>query len=469
MKSPTISQVQKQASNLLYSPLQSPPPTLKKKRRTSSLPPDLVRKRHLLLAEPSPAPKTLEPVLPENNWHCSNCGRPCWGCSSSPEAPLDTASLDEEEDIDRLRMASVAPTLSQATDSTQSGLTQNIQRKKRKHFLEAGTVYIGPKDKYFETAILAPLGVVFSYSPLAKIKPIDIFGPQLSTPNSRVILRKNTNELQEIIRDFIEYKARGYDEHTLSTICNDSILLRDRFVYTPLFDDDENVTKSVRRDKWKPKKDGPCVPADRYIYDWDIKPDVTYAVSVQMFDIKHRRELKLKERHPWLAESAAVCPYLTIEYKCAEKTGKLSDARYQNTAASVLWLYQRKEIRQALGLTLTDLKHFSITFLDSHYAIWEARFRDGLYHLHNIVRGDLTTLDDLKLYIKWNNAIHSWGLGANASSYKDDIVTLLERERGSKQQLFPTPCSTRSPADAPQKSGRVQHERKDSEEGTCEN
>jgi len=165
-----------------------------------------------------------------------------------------------------------------------------------------------------------------------------------------------------------------------------------------------------------------------------------------MFDVKHRRELHLKERHRWLAESAAVCPYLTIEYKCTEKTGKSSDARYQNTAASVLWLHQRKQIRQALGLTLDDLKHFPITILDSNYTIWEARFRDGLYHLHNLVRGDLTAMDDLKHYIEWNNAIHTWGLGANASSFKKDIVTLLERERDP--QPPPTPRSTHSPAGA---------------------
>ena len=470
MKSPTASQIRMEASNLPRSPLQSPPPTFGKKRRRSSSPPGSVRKRQSLLAGPPPTPKPLEPVLPENNWHCPNCGRPCWSCFSSLHAHSDVVSLDEEEDIDRLRMPSAPPTLSQSACSTLSGTTPNTSstssRKKRKQCLEAGIRYVGPKDKDFEAAILAPLGVVFSYSPSAKIKPIETFGPSLSTLDSRVILRKNDKELQEIMQDFMEYKARGYDEHTLSTICNDSILPRDRFVYTPLFGEDQNITMSVRRDKWKPKKNGPNVPLGRYTYDWDIEPDATYAVSIRTFDVEHRRELNLKERHPWLAESAAVCPYLTIEYKCTEKTGKSSDARYQNTAASVLWLHQRKQIRQALGLTLADLKHFSITFVDSNYAIWEARFRDGLYHVHNLVRGDLTTMDDLKLYIEWNNAIHSWGLGANASSFKKDIITLLER--GRNQQLFPTPRSTHSPADTPQKSDAVQHERKDSEERRSE-
>ena len=470
IKSPTTSQVRMETSNLPRSPLQSPPPTLGNKRRRSSSSSGLVRKRQSLLPEPEPTPKPLKPVLPENNWHCSNCGRPCWGCFSSSEAPPDVASLDEEEDIDRLRMPSAPPTPSQGACSTQSGTTQSTSstssRKKRKQCLEAGIEYVGPKDKDFEAAILAPLGVVFSYSQSAKIKPIGLFGPQSSTLDSRVFLRKNDNELEEIMQDFMEYKARGYDEHTLFTICNDSIVLRDRFINTPLFGEDQNITTSVRRDKWKPKKNGPHIPIGGYTYDWDIEPDTTYAVSIRTFDVKHRRELNLKQCHPWLAESAAVCPYLTVEYKCTEKTGKSSDARYQNTAASVLWLHQRKQIRQALGHTLADLKHFSITFLDSNYSIWEASFRDGLYRIHNLVRGDLTTMDDLKLYTEWNNAIHSWGLGANASSFKEDIVALLELRRN--QQPFPTPRSTHSPADALYESGIVQHERKDSEGGRSE-
>ena len=75
-------------------------------------------------------------------------------------------------------------------------------------------------------------------------------------------------------------------------------------------------------------------------------------------------------------------------------------------------------------------------------------------------------MDDIKLYIEWNNAIDTWGLGANASSFKEDIVSLLERRHD--QQTFPTPRSTHSPADVPPGSDVVQHERKASGEETSE-
>ena len=132
------------------------------------------------------------------------------------------------------------------------------------------------------------------------------------------------------------------------------------------------------------------------------------------------------ECKPWVAEDGAVCPYLTIEYKCRAKNGKPSHAMYQNTAASVLWLHQRKQIRHALGLSLAGLKHFSISFVDSNYTISEACFQDGFYDVRELVQGNVTQIDDLRRYIEWSNAIHSWGLGPNASSFNDDMAALLD-------------------------------------------
>ena len=454
IKSPTSSQVPMEPSNLSHSTLPNPPPTSGNKRRLSSSSQESVRKRQSLLPEPAPAPETIKPLLAESNWHCSNCGTPCWGCFSRPEVPPDLASLNEEEDIDRLRMASAPPT--QGAISTQSGTTENTtsttSRKKRKQCQDAGMEYVGPKDENFKNGILSPLRVRLPSSRSAGTTPQDIFGEPKSTPKSRVILSKEDDELTEITLDFEEYKRRNYDEHTLFTLCSDSIVPRDRFIDAP-FDEDQNIRKVVRRDKWKPKKEGPSIPPGPYTYDWDIEPDTTYGVSIRMFDAEQRWELEFKECLPWLAESDMVCPYLTVEYKCTEKTGKTSHATNQNTAASILWLYQRKQIRQALNLTLDGLKHFSVTFVDSNFAIWEASFQNDFYCLRKIAHGDATILDGVKLYIGWSNAIHSWGLGPNADSFKKDIEALLEKRRS--QQPFPTPPSTLSPADAPQQSGAV--------------
>ena len=366
-------------------------------------------------------------------------------------------------------MPSAPQTPSQSAYSTQSGATQNtcstFSRKKRKSFADRGQEYVGPKDKGFQDDILVPLGVRLFYSKGATAKLIDTFGTQSPAPESRVIIRKEEKELEEIKEDFAAYEAQGYDENALTTICYDSIVLRDRFINVPVVGEDQSGTTSVRRDKWKPnKKDGPQIQTSKYIYDWDIEPDTTYAVSTRIFNVKHREELDVKECRPWVAENAAVCPYLTIEYKCSDKSGKSSDARNQVTAASVLWLNQRKHIRQALGLSIAGLRHFSITIIDSNYTIWEARFKDDLYYIHNLIHGDLTTLDGLKLYIEWSNAIHTWGLGPNASSFKEDIIACLDHLH-NRQQPFPTPPSMHSSADTVQGSTPAQSEGKANDGG----
>lgn len=262
------------------------------------------------------------------------------------------------------------------------------------------------------------------------------------------------------MQDFAGYLVWAYDEHTLLAICVDSIILRDPFIYRDVDSQEPTITTSVRRDKWKPRKEGPIIPSHQYTYDWDIEPDTTYAVSIEMFDAKHRMELARAERRPWLAEEAAVCPYLTIEYKCGAMNGRASHPTYKNAAASVLWLHQRKRIREALGRPLENLKHFSITIFDTQYTISEASFNYGYYYVHELVHGVLTDLDGLKRYIEWNNAIHTWGLGPNASSFKEDMVILLERLRcqpNSPPALMDIPPARTTPfsADASQQSGVV--------------
>ena len=303
--------------------------------------------------------------------------------------------------------------------------------------LRAGLQYIEPKDENFQTTILDNLGVVVSTSQSEEIKPVDVFGQQTSTPDSRAILRISDEKLGGIMEDFAVCCFRGYGELALVKVCYDSIVRRDPYIGKGLDSEEPNVTTSMRRDSWKPKKKGPDVPRGGYTYDWDIRSETRYGVSPVMFNLKDYMHLRLKACEPWIAErESMVCPYLTIDYKSGEKNGKTREARDQNIAASILWLHQRKEIRQTLGLGLDDLKHFSISIIDTVFTIWEARFRDGLYYIRDLVHGSLTTVDGLKLYIEWNNAIHTWGLGANASSFKEDVVARLRIWRSSPDFPF---------------------------------
>lgn len=261
--------------------------------------------------------------------------------------------------------------------------------------------------------------------------------------------------------DFREYKARPYDEHALSTLCWDSIVLRDSWVENPLINfskegkedvvnDDEPFKLCVRRDKWKPQKQGPFVPEGKFVYDWDLEPDTSYAVSIRMFNLEYRNILHVDAFQAWVAEKdVAVCPYLTFEYKCSNKGGRQAQATNQGTAAAVLWLYQRKNLRNTIGKTFDNLSHFLITIVDSFYEISEVWLKGDAYLVDQQVAGDLIKIEDLRLYIEWSNAIHAWGLGSNASTFKEDIEALVELNRTQTLSTRPPPAGTVSPMGLP--------------------
>lgn len=401
-----------------------------KKRERSLSPQGSPRKRYSFPAECPHNLKPLKPPHSEEDRYCSGCGFPCWRCELS-NAPPELPELPENQVSDHESM--------EPPSTPASGCTTPLS-KKRKTCAAKGLKYIGPKDADFQQCILIPCGMVPDWREPSNLTPTTIFGTESPAPPSRVFIRKTQQELQDIIEDLNEYRIRQYDEHALTMICADSIILRDRNKYNGPFDEIESI-RAERRDKWKPRKEGP-IPGGVYFYDWDLEPDATYTVSIGMFNANDRTALKSKACQRWLAEEASVCPYLTVEYKSSEKTGKKSHAINQTAAASILWLHQRKQIRDALSRPLDDLRHYSIIIFDADYSIMETHFRGVQYHIRTLAEGILTKIEDLKGYIKWSNAIHSWGLGLNATSFKEDIQELLKHER--VPQPFPTPEATDS-------------------------
>ena len=451
----------------------TPPPVSGKKRQRSPSPPETDSKRQALSAgrsstpksptlesptNKSPTPKLYKPVRSEDNWYCPNCGRCCWLCKLSPAAPPERPELGDEEELERARMASDdAP----STTNT-SSIAPSSKKRKKDHYTLLGISLVGPRDQGFKDHILDPLGVIWANRPQLNSKP-PLFLRSQPLLQSRVMIRSDDEDLERITMDFREYKARPYDEHSLSTLCWDSIILRDTWVENAFadreaFDNEEELVEkeqepiitSVRRDKWKPQKQGPLVPEGRFVYDWELEPDTSYAVSIRMFNLEYRKKLHLDAFQPWVAEKdVAVCPYLTVEYKCSGKGGKQTQATNQAITAAVLWLYQRKNLRNTIGKAFDGLRHFLITIVDSIYVISEVRLKDNEYIVCERVTGDLSRIDDLRLYIEWSNAIHAWGLGANASTFKEDIETLVGLRYAQTSSNLPTPVGTVSPMGPP--------------------
>ena len=444
---------------------QTPPPTSGKKRQRSSSPlPETNSKRRARSTDrsstfksptfdsPSKNPSTPRPnesFRPEDNWSCPNCSRSCWLCKLPTTAPSEQLELIDEADLERARMTSEPAPSSTDTSNSKS----SSKKRKKDHYTQLGITLVGPRDQKFKDYILDPLGVCWAKRSRSKGKP-PLFLNSQPPPLSRVIIKSDDKDLERIMTDFMECKVRQYSEHSLTLICCDSIILRDGWVENAFADknDQEIIITSVRRDKWKPQKQGPAIPRSRFVYDWDLEPDATYAVSITMFNPEHRRKLHLDDFQSWVAEKdVSVCPYLTIEYKSSDKGGKEAQATNQTIAAAVLWLYQRKDLRKTVGQAFDDLSHFMITLVDSIYVISEARLEGDEYLMRRHLTGDLTYIDDLKLYIEWSNAIHAWGLGANASSFKKDIETLVKLRSAQTPSDLPTPAGTGSSMGPPSK------------------
>ena len=317
---------------------QTPQPISGKKRqRSPSPPPKTDSKRQALSADRSPTPKSptpkpCKPVRSEDNWYCPNCGHRCWLCKLSPAAPPEQPELGDEEERQRTRMASDD---TPSTTDTPS-IAPSSKKRKKDHYTLLGIKFVGPRDQDFKYHILNALGVIWAKPPQMNSKP-PLFLRSQPLPQSKVMIRGDDRDLAGITMDFREYKARPYDEHALSTLCWDSIILRDKWVENVLDDgeafeneeelvvkDKEPIITSMRRDKWKPQKQGPPMPeGSRFIYDWELEPDTSYAVSIRMFNLEYRKKLHLDAFQSWVAEQdVAVCPYLTVEYKCSGKGGK---------------------------------------------------------------------------------------------------------------------------------------------------
>lgn len=309
-----------------------------------------------------------------------------------------------------------------------------------------GDNHLGPKDPFFQTNILRECGLYERQTRSGKVNPADISKTGLPS-SSALHIEKNDDELEVIALDFSEFTLRRYDEHTLSTICSYTVVPREPFIHTGSADDIPCVRTSVRRDRFNPQRKGPPISQSEHYYDWQDAPDITYAVSINMFETKYRTELEMKKWSYWLAEPSSVCPYLTIEYKCTDKCGKAGDAKNQVAAAALIWLYQRKKMRNALKLPFDSLKHYAVTIVDCNYNICVIRCEGQRFCMDHLAKGSLMEIDGLKRYITWSNAIHAWGLGRNASSFKKDMEALIDHQLSTGN--FPIPPDMLLPEGSP--------------------
>ena len=309
---------------------------------------------------------------------------------------------------------------------TSSNLTSGSSGERRR---TDGLTYLSPKNAKFDLYILGAVGVFIKDDRL-NLRPDEM--PQDGTQDnaslqSEVHLKIDESAADQISDQVAQFHLRKYDESALTTVMIKYLAPSDAYVKRtgPV------VVVSLCREKWKHAKQGPTVPTTQgYTYDWEIAPDATYMVSVNMFDQDLRENLQTPTIGWVLAEPYGVAPYLTVEYKCSENTGKDSEARSQIAVASMLWINERRKLKEALGTNpsdTTDLRHYSLIVNSLSFSIWLTKFNGKKYSVEHIDVGSFNFAEGVEKYVVWWNAIHKWGLGPNARSFKRDVELLWRK------------------------------------------
>jgi hypothetical protein len=171
-------------------------------------------------------------------------------------------------------------------ESTMSTLT-----RKGKRNLSDGLIYLGAKDEHFEHYILLASSIRI-LNDILYLRPEDLPNGNIQDDPSiasRVHLEIGYTTAREISTQFNYYHGRRYDETTFTKLITHYIAPLERYVSL----DGLECVMSLWRDKWRPGKDGPPVPAvDGYTSDWDIEPDMTHMVALNLFKGDLRNALR---------------------------------------------------------------------------------------------------------------------------------------------------------------------------------
>ncbi|KAI1133706.1 hypothetical protein F5Y10DRAFT_283971 [Nemania abortiva] len=160
-------------------------------------------------------------------------------------------------------------------------------------------------------------------------------------------------------------------------------------------------------------------------YEWDIRPDCAYYVSLRCFKLAFREDIQY---HTSVVQQRAFGPYLTIEFK--EDLNSLA-------VASAMALYNRYRLKhEALRMSSqgewseedkNQMRHYGIKFVESYWTLWctvPKAFPEWTgCTMSRLSSGSCCAVAGLRELVSVVNDIHYWGLQVHGKSCKADIYT----------------------------------------------
>ena len=198
----------------------------------------------------------------------------------------------------------------------------------------------------------------------------------------------------------------------------------------------ELVAKPDESLRWyKPPVITPSTRAE--LYEFDLRPDCAYWLSVQAFNSKYTSYIKHKV---YVVNSRITCPYFFVEFK---KDGEQpEEVQNQVAAVSAMALFNRYNLRVASQqkskqpmkeLEMDDLRVYGLTLVGACFKVWCVKPRlnrlskqwEGC-EMVTVGFGECTNDLDVLLLIDWINEIHCWGIGVHGKSCEKDLKKCLQ-------------------------------------------
>ncbi|KAI0097282.1 hypothetical protein GGR51DRAFT_541265 [Nemania sp. FL0031] len=302
-------------------------------------------------------------------------------------------------------------------------------------------------DADFMESVLEPYGITIQYKDGAHRNPTKHFGVPGMPRDYKLRLQAYKERfdlsvwlepnMEHIQREYKAMRAFGSNEaeHQTFALCN---IFLDEPRYPELPEDygDKRwlpirlvqLVQKPPQDQWfhPPPMPGSKPPKR---YEWDIRPDCAYLLSLQAFQPGFRSQV---QNHVSVVQQRAFCPYLTIEFKKDEEN--LDTARYQVAVSSAMSIYNRYLLKsstlQASGASWSEedqsqMRHYGITFTGSNWNLWctvPKSFSEWTgCTMSSIYSGDCRTLAGIGRLVEIINDVHYWGLEVYGKSCKNDI------------------------------------------------
>lgn len=318
------------------------------------------------------------------------------------------------------------------------------------------TIIAKPADSDFRVSVLERKGISFKLNPPSQTAFTHFATP--SPPTNRVLhceklnvdtsVWVNVNEqgAEGIMREYLYMTHYRLCEAEFAAYAKESFLRRDIRSLEPNLNRPwmtermiELVAKPDEGMMWAmPPAVNQHIANKRY--EFDIRPDCSYWLSVQAFNPKYKSQVQ-----EWIYAmyDRITCPYFTIEFKRDDST--LAAAINQLAAASLLALYNRYLLKQkrieATGkewndMKLNKLRHYGLTFTGDKYAFWcmtVIKSADWTWkgcEMKRVYQSNCSHLAGVENIVNWINEIHRWGLTVHGRACESDVKHCIQQTSG---------------------------------------